>query len=98
MTPRGRYVLEGVSRQTVIELAQAMKLPVEERDLDLYDAATADEMFLTSTSLCLCAVSKLNGADIAGGKIPGPITKRLLDAYSELVGCDIRGQYLSRLR
>ena len=98
MTPRGRYVLEGVSRQTVIELAQAMKLPVEERDLDLYDAATADEMFLTSTSLCLCGVSKLNGADIAGGKVPGPISKRLLDAYSELVGCDIPGQYLSRLR
>ena len=69
-----------------------------ERDLDPYDAATADEIFLTSTSLCLCAVSRFNGAAVAGGKVPGPITKRLLDAYSEMTGCDIVGQYLSRLR
>jgi branched-chain amino acid aminotransferase len=98
MTPRGQYVLEGISRQTVIELAQALKLPVVERDLDLYDAATADEVFLTSTSLCLCGVSKVNGAVIGGGRVPGPVTARLLEAYSELTGCDIAGQYLSRLR
>jgi branched-chain amino acid aminotransferase len=97
MTPRGRYVLEGLSRQTVIELAQGLKLPVEERDLDLYDAVTADEVFLTSTSLCLCGVSKVNGAVIGGGRVPGPITALLLDAYSALTGCDIAGQYLSRL-
>jgi branched-chain amino acid aminotransferase len=98
MTPRGQYVLEGISRQTVIELALALKLPVEERDLDLYDAVTADEVFLTSTSLCLCGVSKVNGAVIGGGRVPGPVTARLLDAYSALVGSDIAGQYLSRLR
>lgn len=97
LTPRGKYVLEGVSRETVIELAGALKIPVEEADIDLYDAYTADEMFLTSTSLCLCGVSKVNGATIADGRIPGPITKKLLAAYSELVGCDIEKQYLSRL-
>ena len=91
-------MLEGVSRQTVIDLARAMKLEVVERDLDPYDAATADEIFLTSTSLCLCGVSRFNGAAIGGGKVPGPITKQLLDAYSELTGCDIVGQHLSRLR
>ena len=76
MTPQGRYVLEGVSRQTVIDLARAMKLEVVERDLDPYDAATADEIFLTSTSLCLCGVSRFNGAQVADGKTPGPITKQ----------------------
>jgi branched-chain amino acid aminotransferase len=54
-------------------------------------------MFLTSTSLCLCSVASVNGGKIAGGQVPGPITKRLLDAYSELVGCDIPGQYLRHL-
>ncbi|HVY43642.1 MAG TPA: aminotransferase class IV [Hyphomicrobiaceae bacterium] len=97
MTPRERYVLAGVSRATVIELARELKIDVEERDLDLYDAYTADEMFLTSTSLCLCGVSSVNGAPIGGGKIPGPITRQLLDAYSDLVSCDIAGQYLRRL-
>jgi branched-chain amino acid aminotransferase len=97
MTPRERYVLAGVSRATVIELAGELRIPVEERDLDLYDAYTADEMFLTSTSLCLCGVSSVNGARIGDGRIPGPITRRLLDAYSDLVSCDIAGQYLARL-
>ena len=39
----------------------------------------------------------VNGQRIGDGRVPGPITKRLLDAYSELVGCDIANQYLSRL-
>jgi branched-chain amino acid aminotransferase len=97
LTPGERHVLAGVSRATAIELARELKIEVEERDIDLYDAYTADEMFLTSTSLCLCGVASVNGARIAAGNIPGPITKRLLDAYSELVGCDIAGQYLARL-
>ena len=96
-TPQGRYVLEGVSRETVLQLAAELSIPVEECDIDLYDAYTADEVFLTSTSLCVCGVSQINGARIGRGTVPGPITKRLLDAYSELVGCDIPGQYLARL-
>jgi branched-chain amino acid aminotransferase len=97
LTPDERHILAGVSRATVIELARELKIEVVERDIDLYDAYTADEMFLTSTSLCLCGVASVNGAPIAGGKIPGPVTKRLLDAYSELVACDIAGQYLAWL-
>jgi branched-chain amino acid aminotransferase len=97
LTPQGRYVLEGVSRQTVLELAQKLTIPAEERDIDLYDAYTADEVFLTSTSLCICGVSHVNGARIGSGEVPGPVTRRLLEAYSDLVGCDIVGQYLARL-
>jgi branched-chain amino acid aminotransferase len=97
MTPRGKYVLEGVSRETVIELAAKLAIPCEERDLDLYDAYTADEVMLTSTSLCVCPVSAVNGKSIGDGRVPGPVTRRLLDAYSEFVGCDIAGQYLTRL-
>lgn len=97
-TPQGRYVLEGVSRQTVIELAKAEGFEVVERDIDLYDAYTADEVFLTSTSLCLCPVSKVNSNVIKDGKVPGPTVKRLLAAYSKLVDCDIEGQYLKCLR
>lgn len=97
-TPQGRYVLEGISRQTVIELARKEGFELVERDIDLYDAYTADEIFLTSTSLCLCPVSKLNHATIADGKVPGPVAARLLAAYSEHVGVDIAEQYLSRLK
>ncbi len=96
-TPQGRYVLEGVSRHTVIELARAQGFELVERDIDLYDAYTADEVFLTSTSLCICPVAKVNGAVIGAGQVPGPVVAKLTAAYSESVGCDIPGQYLRHL-
>jgi branched-chain amino acid aminotransferase len=97
LTPRERYVLPGVSRQIVIDLATQLEVPFAEADLDLYDAYTSDECFLTSTSLCICGVRSLNGRNFAAGKVPGPVTQRLIDCYKELVGCDFVAQYLQRL-
>jgi branched-chain amino acid aminotransferase len=96
-TPRERYVLPGVSRQAVIDLARSLDIPFEEQDIDLYDAYTADECFLTSTSLCICGVRSLNGRTFTVGAVPGPITQQLIDAYKDLVGCDFVAQYLQRL-
>ena len=96
-TPRGQYVLAGISRQTTIELAHELNMEVREADIDLYDAYTADEVFVTSTSFCICPVSKVNGSRVSDGGVPGPVTDRLQKAYSGLVGIDIVGQYLSRL-
>ncbi len=96
-TPRERFVLAGISRETVIALARESGLPVVERDLDLFDAYTADEAFLTSTSLCVCPVQSVNGVAIGGGGVPGPITRQLTDAYRRLVDHDFVAQYLKRL-
>jgi branched-chain amino acid aminotransferase len=96
-TPREQYVLPGVSRRTAMELAARLGIPCEERDLDVYDALTADEVFLTSTSLCICGVRSVNGRPIGNGRVPGPVTRRLTDAYVALVGTDFVAQYLSRL-
>jgi branched-chain amino acid aminotransferase len=97
LTPHERFVLPGVSRATVIELADGLGIPCREADIDLYDAYNADEVFLTSTSLCICPVRSVNGATIADGSVPGPLTKRLSDAYVELVGCDFVAQYLKHV-
>jgi branched-chain amino acid aminotransferase len=97
LSPRERYVLPGVSRQAVIDLAGRLGIPFAEQDIDLYDAYTADECFLTSTSLCICGVRSLNGRSFAAGQVPGPVTQRLTEAYKELVGCDFVAQYLQRL-
>ena len=94
LTPRERYVLPGVSRQTTMDLANAAGLKVEETDLDLFDALNADEVFITSTSFCICPVSRVNDAPIGDGQLPGPITRQLIDAYVEFVGCDWYEQYL----
>jgi branched-chain amino acid aminotransferase len=96
-TPKPNYVLGGISRLTTIELAQGLGITVNEADIDLYDAYTADEVFLTSTSLCIAPVVSLNGASFAKAGIPGPVTKRLIDAYIKLVDCDFVAQYLKRL-
>ncbi len=97
LTPREKYVLPGVSRQTVIELARDEGLPLREADIDLYDAYNADEAFLTSTSLCICPVTKVNGVKIgAEDAVWGPLTRRLADAYSRLVDYDFVDQYLKR--
>ena len=69
VTPREKFVLPGVSRQTAIDLAREEGLSLREADIDLYDAYNADEIFLTSTSLCICPVTKVNG--VAIGRGPG---------------------------
>jgi branched-chain amino acid aminotransferase len=96
-TPREKYVLPGVSRRTVMDMAANLGIQCEERDLDVYDAVTADEVFLTSTSLCICGVRSVNGSTIGDGSVPGPVTKRLTQAYIDHVNCDFVAQYLSRL-
>ena len=96
-TPRAKFVLPGISRQTAIDLAREVGAPVEETDIDLFDAYVADEVFLTSTSLCVCPVRTVNGATIADGKVPGPITQKIIDAYVRFVDHDFVAQYLRRL-
>jgi branched-chain amino acid aminotransferase len=96
-TPQGRFVLEGITRSVVLDLSAGLNLPVAEKDLDLFDAYTADEAFLTSTSLCICPVSKVNGATVGDGTVPGPVTQQLMAAFSDLAGMDYVTQYLSHL-
>ncbi len=97
-TPREQYVLAGISREVTMELAQKEGIRAYEKDIDLFDAYTADEVFVTSTSFCVCPVSTVNGSRIGTGKVPGPITRQLQQAYSNLVGIDIVQQYLRRLQ
>ena len=96
-TPREQRILAGISRSVAIELAHELAIPLHEADLDLYDAYTADEIFVTSTSYCICPVASVNGAAPTHSAVPGPVTGRLMDAYSGLVGVDIAGQYLAHL-
>jgi branched-chain amino acid aminotransferase len=97
LTPKARYVLPGISRETVIELAQEIGQPLVEADIDLYDAYTADEAFLTSTSLCICPVRSINGRHVTADAVPGPVTQRLIDAYAKLLDFDFVAQYKRRL-
>ncbi len=91
VSPPERNILPGISRATVIELAARLGIPFAERDLQVFNAVNADEAFLSTTPYCLMPVARLNGIPIGGG-VPGPIFRRLLDAWSEEVGLDIGAQ------
>lgn len=95
VSPTLRNTLPGVSRAVVIELAAKLGLPFVERDIQVFSVINADEAFLASTPHCLCPVTKINGVTIGDGK-PGVVYRRLITAWSELVGLDVVGQFAAR--
>ena len=95
-TPTTANCLAGITRETTLELAGGLSIPTEETILQPYDLATADEMFFTSTPYCIMPATRFNGLAIGDGKV-GPITKRLLEAWSGLVGIDIVKQAQDQL-
>ncbi len=96
-TPNAQYVLPGVSRAITMDLCRDIGVDITEDDLSPFDAAVADEAFITSTSLCLCPMRSFNGAAIGDGTVPGPVTARLMEAYKAEVKTDYVAQYLDHL-
>jgi branched-chain amino acid aminotransferase len=95
-TPPTWQALAGVTRQSTIEIAQRRNVPVEVRPLQPYDVTTADEAFFTSTPYCIMPATRFNGLPIGEGQV-GPVTKSLLDGWSEVAGFDIVEQAIRRL-
>ena len=77
----------------VMELADQLDLTVIEEDMQPYDLYTADEVFFTRTSPRIVPVREVDGRPVAR-EVPGPVTKQLLAAHSEMVGVDIVDQAL----
>ena len=77
-------ILKGITRDTVLEIAEKEGLRVKEIVMMRHDIFNADEAFLTGTAAEICPVVKLDGRVIGNGK-PGPITKLLLERFRDLV-------------
>lgn len=85
-------ILEGITRNTVMDLARQMLMPVEERVFTMTTVYGADEVFLTGTGAEVIPVVKVDDRTIGDGR-PGPLTRKLITAFRELVnreGVDIR--------
>jgi branched-chain amino acid aminotransferase len=78
-TSTGEHCLNGITRQLVIELAQAEEITAREKDFTLADVFTADEAFVTGTYGGLTPVVAIDGRKIGTGS-PGPITALLARA------------------
>lgn len=95
VSPTLRNTLPGISRATVIELAEKLGIPFVERDIQVHSVMNADEAFLSSTPYGLCPVTKINGVTIGDGQ-PGAVYRRLMSAWNELVGMDVVAQFAAR--
>ena len=90
-------ILQGVSRTVVMELAEQLGIAVSEEELQPYDLYTADEAFLSSTPFCVLPVCRADNRTVGDGT-PGPVTKQLLAAWSEMVGVDIVDQMVEHAK
>ena len=85
-------ILEGITRNIVIDLARGQGIELREIDLTKHDLYTADEMFLTGTGAEVIPVTEIDGRKIGpvsgGGEQqgkPGPVTLRLNKAFREML-------------
>jgi branched-subunit amino acid aminotransferase/4-amino-4-deoxychorismate lyase len=91
VSPPHDNILVGVSLGVVEELSARIDVPFVTRRLTVDEFCSADEALLTSTSICALPIVECNGQPIADSK-PGPIYRRLLSAWNDLVGLDIAEQ------
>ena len=91
LTPEGRNILRGISRDYIFELAEQLGIPYRECNIEPYDVYQADEAFMTATPFCILPTVSLQGLTIGTGKM-GVITTQLLNRWSDNVGVDIRAQ------
>jgi branched-chain amino acid aminotransferase len=70
------------------EILEEMGIPLIEQNIQTYDVVNAEEAWLPTTPYCLGPVTRFNGLPIGDGQ-PGPMWRKILDRWSELVGKDI---------
>ena len=83
-TPPTSTNLPGVTRETVLHLAETLGIEAEEKPFTLYDVWAANEAFITGTAAEIGPVVEVDGRTIGDGT-PGKITKQLMRAFRELV-------------
>ena len=83
-TPPLTAILEGITRNSVIDLARQMDLTVRETVFSRDELYIADEVFFTGTAAELTPIREVDNRKIGGG-FPGPITHRLQQAFFRIV-------------
>ncbi|MCO5733195.1 D-amino-acid transaminase [Rhizobium sp. SSA_523] len=79
--PLSNALLHGITRGSILELARAEGLAVEERIFSVEEAKTAAEAFITSASSFVMPVIAIDGVPVGTG-VPGPVTARIRDIYT----------------
>ena len=83
-------LLAGITRSAVLEVAAEIGVPAEQRTLAIHDLLDADEVFLTNAIMEVMPVARVEARAIGSGE-PGPVTRRLAEAYRDLVARETGG-------
>jgi D-alanine transaminase len=82
--PANHLILPGITRTVVLRLAGDLGLPVKEEPFTTAALLGADEAFVLSTNVEIMPVVRIDGTPIGDGR-PGPVTRRLQQAYTALL-------------
>ncbi|MBI1966231.1 MAG: D-amino acid aminotransferase [Betaproteobacteria bacterium] len=80
--PKNHLMLPGITYDVVLELAAAKNIPAEVREIAEREVRDADELWLTSSTREVLAITTLDGRPVGGGR-PGAVFKTVYQAYQE---------------
>ena len=83
-TPTTNHCLNGITRQSVIQIAKDLDFSIQEKNLEYDDLLNADEAFFTGTAVEITPISKLDNNLISNGS-RGEITQRLQEKFQEII-------------
>jgi branched-chain amino acid aminotransferase len=89
--PVSAGLLEGITRQKILELCKREQIPAREKDITITDAFAADEAFLTSSLREVMPVTEIDNRKVSDGN-PGPITKKIREKFRQMAGGKEPGQ------
>ncbi|MDC3351441.1 branched-chain amino acid transaminase [Gammaproteobacteria bacterium] len=94
-TPKTDHCLNGITRQSVIQIAKDFGFDVIERDISYDELIASDEVFFSGTAVEITPISKIDETIIGSGSI-GPVTEKLQTAYADIVS-GRKDQYINWL-
>lgn len=87
--PPSHLMLTGITYDVVLELAQRHGFALEVREIEEHEARHADEMWISSSSKEILAVTELDGRPVGNG-VPGPIYRRMFEYYQAFKATEMR--------
>lgn len=89
--PKGPFILPGITRDLVVEIARAKGIPCDELPVKIETLKSADEVWLTSSTKEILPITRIDGKPVGSGK-PGPMHARMFALYKEYKQAFIQGQ------
>ncbi len=82
--PATNYILEGITRNTVLDIAKDLSIPVCLNPIRQEEIHQLDELFFSGTTTDIQPVTMVDGSELSGGR-PGPVVRTIQKAYTDLL-------------